>query len=158
MTPVGSDITMSDSKTGITGNMQNSASAAVDSKTKSYMYIPIRESREAVMVDATDLPPDENDILDVLKAEIAPLNLWLRFAVRVFHLLLLSFFCLPPIFSLIFSPLFFCVCFSVCFFVFVFFLSCAKIALFFFLKFFRFAFFFCIFFSLLFLLICIVLG
>lgn len=47
------------------------------------MYIPVQNSSEEVRVALNELPRDATDILDILKAEQAPLNLWLTFAVRV---------------------------------------------------------------------------
>jgi len=32
-----------------------------------------------------ELPNDAHEIVDILRAEAAPLNLWLRFAVRASH-------------------------------------------------------------------------
>lgn len=43
--------------------------------------IPVRGSSAVVEVYTDDLPGDYNDVVDVLKAEIAPLDIWLRFAV-----------------------------------------------------------------------------
>ena len=45
------------------------------------VYIPVQNSSEEVRVDLDLLPRDAADILDILKAEQAPLNLWLVFAV-----------------------------------------------------------------------------
>lgn len=46
------------------------------------VYIPVQNSSEEVRVQLDQLPRDATDILDILKAEQAPLNLWLTFAVR----------------------------------------------------------------------------
>lgn len=45
------------------------------------LYIPIRNSEEQVEVELDNLPEDDNDILEILKAEQAPLDLWLAIAV-----------------------------------------------------------------------------
>lgn len=45
------------------------------------LLIPIRGSDESVEVKLDELPEDPSDILDILKAEVAPLELWLKFAV-----------------------------------------------------------------------------
>ena len=50
---------------------------SIDSKC---LYIPVRNSDEMVEVSVDDLP-DEEDIIDILKAELAPLDIWLNFAV-----------------------------------------------------------------------------
>lgn len=43
--------------------------------------IPVRGAQQTVEVYTEELPGDYNDVVDVLKAEIAPLDIWLRFAV-----------------------------------------------------------------------------
>ncbi|KAH7315077.1 hypothetical protein KP509_21G032800 [Ceratopteris richardii] len=48
------------------------------------VYIPVQNSSEEVRVDLDELPRDAADILDILKAEQAPLNLWLVFAREYF--------------------------------------------------------------------------
>lgn len=45
------------------------------------VYIPVQNSEEEVRVSLDQLPRDANDILDILKAEQAPLDLWLIIAV-----------------------------------------------------------------------------
>jgi hypothetical protein len=45
------------------------------------LLIPIRNSEESVEVRLEELPEDPSDILDILKAEVAPLEVWLKFAV-----------------------------------------------------------------------------
>eukprot|EP00897_Mesotaenium_endlicherianum_P006901 jgi/Mesen1/6239/ME000321S05305 len=47
------------------------------------IYVPVRDSEEEVKVDLNNLP-DHNDVLDLLKAEQAPLDLWLAFAREYF--------------------------------------------------------------------------
>ncbi|KAB5552511.1 hypothetical protein DKX38_009822 [Salix brachista] len=42
-----------------------------------YVYIPVQNSEEEVRVALDQLPRDASDILDILKAEQAPLDLWL---------------------------------------------------------------------------------
>lgn len=55
------------------------------------VYIPVQNSEEEVRVSLDQLPRDANDILDILKAEQAPLDLWLIIAVICF----LIFFSFP---------------------------------------------------------------
>lgn len=50
-------------------------------KKKMALFIPISKSEEVVEVRLNELPEDATDILDILKAELAPLDLWLKFAV-----------------------------------------------------------------------------
>ena len=45
------------------------------------MYIPVQGTEEEVRVALDQLPHDASDILDILKAEQAPLHLWLIIAV-----------------------------------------------------------------------------
>lgn len=42
--------------------------------------IPVQESEELVVVSTSELPPEPEDLLELLKGELAPLNLWLDFA------------------------------------------------------------------------------
>ncbi|GKE95541.1 hypothetical protein Tco_1580396, partial [Tanacetum coccineum] len=44
------------------------------------VYIPVQNSEEEVRVALDQLPRDATDILDILKAEQAPLHLWLIIA------------------------------------------------------------------------------
>lgn len=46
------------------------------------VYIPVQNSEEEVRVQLDQLPRDASDIVDILKAEQAPLDLWLIIAVR----------------------------------------------------------------------------
>jgi hypothetical protein len=46
------------------------------------VYIPVQGTEEEVRVALDQLPADASDILDILKAEQAPLHLWLIIAVR----------------------------------------------------------------------------
>lgn len=46
------------------------------------VYIPVQNSDEEVRVSLDQLPRDASDILDILKAEQAPLDLWLVIAVH----------------------------------------------------------------------------
>jgi len=48
------------------------------------ILIPVQGSEEVVEVHVDELPEDVNDVLDILQAEMAPLNLWLRFAVEYY--------------------------------------------------------------------------
>ena len=52
-----------------------------DEQDDGCIRIPVRGARQTVEVYTDDLPADFNDVVDVLKAEIAPLDIWLRFAV-----------------------------------------------------------------------------
>ncbi|GKA80417.1 retrotransposon protein, putative, ty1-copia subclass [Tanacetum coccineum] len=45
------------------------------------VYIPVQNSEEEVRVALDQLPRDATDILDILKAEQAPLHLWLIIAI-----------------------------------------------------------------------------
>ncbi|CAM9206048.1 unnamed protein product [Ectocarpus sp. 13 AM-2016] len=47
--------------------------------------IPVRGAQQTVEVYTEELPSDYNDVVDVLKAEIAPLDIWLRFAVEYYR-------------------------------------------------------------------------
>ncbi|KAK4432827.1 protein CTR9 [Sesamum alatum] len=49
-----------------------------------YVYIPVQNSEEEVRVALDQLPRDATDILDILKAEQAPLDLWLIIAREYF--------------------------------------------------------------------------
>ena len=46
------------------------------------IMIPVRDSEELVRVNLDELPKDADEIIDILKAEFAPLDIWLKFAVR----------------------------------------------------------------------------
>ncbi|CAA3021314.1 CTR9 homolog [Olea europaea subsp. europaea] len=48
------------------------------------LYIPVKSSEEVVQVALDQLPLDATDIIDILKAEQAPLNLWLTIAREYF--------------------------------------------------------------------------
>ncbi|PHU11659.1 Protein CTR9 -like protein [Capsicum chinense] len=48
------------------------------------VYIPVQNSEEEVRVALDQLPRDASDILDILKAEQAPLDLWLIIAREYF--------------------------------------------------------------------------
>lgn len=52
-----------------------------ESKQRS-LLIPVKNSDQAVEVFADEIPDDVNDIIDILRAEVAPLDVWLQFAVR----------------------------------------------------------------------------
>jgi RNA polymerase-associated protein CTR9 len=45
-----------------------------------HLFIPVASTDEVVAVPLEDLPEDPEDLLDVLKAEEAPLSLWIDFA------------------------------------------------------------------------------
>ena len=50
----------------------------------SAILIPVQGSEEVVEVQINELPDDANDVIDILQAEVAPLDLWLRFAVEYY--------------------------------------------------------------------------
>lgn len=52
-----------------------------DARDDGCIRIPVRGAQQTVEVYTEELPSDYNDVVDVLKAEIAPLDIWLRFAV-----------------------------------------------------------------------------
>lgn len=52
-----------------------------DGKVRS-LLIPVKNSTQEVEVFVDELPDDVNDIIDILRAEVAPLDVWLKFAVR----------------------------------------------------------------------------
>lgn len=54
-----------------------------DDRDDGCIRIPVRGAQQTVEVYTDDLPGDYNDVVDVLKAEIAPLDIWLRFAVSL---------------------------------------------------------------------------
>jgi RNA polymerase-associated protein CTR9 len=45
-----------------------------------HIFIPVAGSDEVVAVPLAELPAEAEDLLDILKAEEAPLSLWLDFA------------------------------------------------------------------------------
>jgi hypothetical protein len=57
------------------------------------VYIPVQGTEEEVRVALDHLPHDASDILDILKAEQAPLHLWLIIAVNPLNN---PVFCDPP--------------------------------------------------------------
>lgn len=69
------------------------------------VHIPVQNSEEEVEVALDQLPRDASDILDILKAEQAPLDIWLIIAVRTlpptprFCLLAIAVACLARCFS-----------------------------------------------------------
>lgn len=54
---------------------------AAQGDTEEAILIPVHGSDECVRVNVSELPKDANDIVDILKAELAPLDVWLKFAV-----------------------------------------------------------------------------
>lgn len=46
--------------------------------------IPVRDSEEVVEVKIDALPEEAGDITDILRAEIAPLNIWIQFAIEYY--------------------------------------------------------------------------
>lgn len=77
--------------------------APEDEQDDNCIRIPVRGANQTVEVYTDELPGDYNDVVDVLKAEIAPLDIWLRFAVRE------TFFC----FSCLYNVLW-CIHFRLC--------------------------------------------
>ncbi|KAJ0403615.1 hypothetical protein ATCC90586_008768 [Pythium insidiosum] len=49
------------------------------------LLIPVKNSDQAVEVFSDELPDDVNDIIDILRAELAPLDVWLQFAVEYYN-------------------------------------------------------------------------
>ncbi|CAI5712020.1 unnamed protein product [Hyaloperonospora brassicae] len=49
------------------------------------LLIPVKNSEQAVEVFVDELPDDVNDIIDILRAEVAPLDVWLQFAVEYYN-------------------------------------------------------------------------
>ena len=49
------------------------------------IFIPVTGSDEVVEVNVNELPEDEGEVVDILQAELAPLDLWLRFAVEYYR-------------------------------------------------------------------------
>eukprot|EP00752_Nemacystus_decipiens_P002121 g2024.t1 len=56
-----------------------------DGRNDGCIRIPVRGAQQTVEVYTEELPSDYNDVVDVLKAEIAPLDIWLRFAVEYYR-------------------------------------------------------------------------
>lgn len=48
--------------------------------SQTMLFIPVRDTQDAVAVPTLGLPSDPNDVLEILQAEQAPLGLWLEFA------------------------------------------------------------------------------
>ncbi|KDO20309.1 hypothetical protein SPRG_14444 [Saprolegnia parasitica CBS 223.65] len=48
------------------------------------LLIPVHKSDEIVEMFSDELPEDANDIMEILRAEIAPLEVWLNFAVEYY--------------------------------------------------------------------------
>ncbi|DBA03263.1 TPA: hypothetical protein N0F65_011622, partial [Lagenidium giganteum] len=49
------------------------------------LLIPVKNSDQEVEVFTDELPEDVNDIIDILRAEVAPLRVWLQFAVEYYN-------------------------------------------------------------------------
>ena len=49
------------------------------------ILIPVRDSEEQIEVDVSELPDDIEEILEILKGELAPMETWLRFAVEYYR-------------------------------------------------------------------------
>ena len=45
-----------------------------------YISIPVQGTDEQVLVSTSELPSEPEDLLELLKGEFAPLNVWLDFA------------------------------------------------------------------------------
>ena len=57
------------------------ALSTTEMSSRPSLLIPVRASDENVEVFTDELPDDADDILAILQAEIAPLDIWLKFAV-----------------------------------------------------------------------------
>ncbi|KAF1335705.1 Rna polymerase-associated protein ctr9, partial [Globisporangium splendens] len=57
----------------------------VDEGKQRSLLIPVKNSDQAVEVFADEIPDDVNDIIDILRAEVAPLDVWLQFAVEYYN-------------------------------------------------------------------------
>ena len=57
--------------------------AEEEAEDESVILIPCRNADEEVEVAVDELPEDVSEVIDLLKAEIAPLKTWIRFAVEV---------------------------------------------------------------------------
>jgi hypothetical protein len=51
-----------------------------DANGNEHLFIPIASSDEFVTIPVDDLPEEAEDLLDCLRAEEAPLSLWIDFA------------------------------------------------------------------------------
>ena len=49
------------------------------------LVIPIHDSDEVVEVRVDELPDDEGEVIEILQAELAPLDLWRQFAVEYYR-------------------------------------------------------------------------
>ena len=47
---------------------------------EAYISIPVQGTNEEVLVSTSELPAEPEDLLELLKGEIAPLTIWLDFA------------------------------------------------------------------------------
>ena len=57
-----------------------------DKEKEECLFIPIRGSDDLVVkVKIDELPEDALDIIDILKAELAPLDLWFNFAISYYR-------------------------------------------------------------------------
>ncbi|RMX62258.1 hypothetical protein DD238_000838 [Peronospora effusa] len=56
-----------------------------DTSNQRALLIPVKNSEQAVQVYVDELPDDVNDIIDILRAEVAPLDIWLQFAVEYYN-------------------------------------------------------------------------
>ncbi|CAH0517019.1 unnamed protein product [Peronospora belbahrii] len=56
-----------------------------ESSDQRALLIPVKNSEQAVEVFVDELPDDVNDIIDILRAEVAPLDVWLQFAVEYYN-------------------------------------------------------------------------
>ncbi|KAL3673573.1 hypothetical protein V7S43_001277 [Phytophthora oleae] len=59
--------------------------AEEDQSNQRALLIPVKNSEQAVEVFVDELPDDVNDIIDILRAEVAPLDVWLQFAVEYYN-------------------------------------------------------------------------
>ncbi|ETV98548.1 hypothetical protein H310_08673 [Aphanomyces invadans] len=57
---------------------------ATEAPTRKSLLIPVQKSDEWVEMYTDELPEDANDIMDILRAEIAPLEVWLNVAIEYY--------------------------------------------------------------------------
>ena len=49
------------------------------------ILIPVSRSDDVIEVDAGELPEDTEEVIEILRAELAPPALWLRFAIAYYQ-------------------------------------------------------------------------
>lgn len=50
----------------------------------SAIQIPVRDSDEVVEISLSDLPNEIDDVIGILQAELAPIDIWIQFATEYF--------------------------------------------------------------------------